>query len=125
VAGIAARLAAAAPSVVFVALGCPKQEHLIRRLRPAAPGAWFLGVGISFSYVAGAVHRAPGWMRRSGLEWVYRLLQEPKRLARRYLRNDLPFGLRMAGLCLKARFLSRVGSGAPPPRLTPDAGGSG
>jgi N-acetylglucosaminyldiphosphoundecaprenol N-acetyl-beta-D-mannosaminyltransferase len=50
-----------------------------------------VGVGISFSFVAGQVARAPAWMRKSGLEWVHRLTQEPQRLARRYLLEDLPF----------------------------------
>ncbi len=79
------------PHIVFVGLGSPKQEQLIRQLRGLRPQAWFLGVGISFSFVAGDVQRAPPWMRRSGLEWVHRLAQEPQRLAGRYLRDGLPF----------------------------------
>jgi N-acetylglucosaminyldiphosphoundecaprenol N-acetyl-beta-D-mannosaminyltransferase len=114
---IAGRLARARPDIVYVALGCPKQEHLIQHLRPAAPGAWYLGVGISFSYVAGDVRRAPAWMRRWGLEWIFRLAQEPRRLARRYLRNDIPFGLRLAGLALWARLTALIAPGRRPPRL--------
>lgn len=79
------------PDIVFVGLGSPKQEQLVRRLRDLRPQAWFLGVGISFSFVAGEVRRAPAWMQRSGLEWAHRLAQEPRRLARRYLRDGLPF----------------------------------
>jgi N-acetylglucosaminyldiphosphoundecaprenol N-acetyl-beta-D-mannosaminyltransferase len=67
-------------------------------------------VGISLSYLAGTVRRAPAWVRRIGLEWVYRLVQEPGRLARRYLRDDLPFALRVGGLALRARF-GRSGQG--------------
>jgi N-acetylglucosaminyldiphosphoundecaprenol N-acetyl-beta-D-mannosaminyltransferase len=52
-------------------------------------------VGISFSFVAGQVARAPAWMRASGLEWVHRLSQEPGRLARRYLLDDLPFAFEL------------------------------
>jgi N-acetylglucosaminyldiphosphoundecaprenol N-acetyl-beta-D-mannosaminyltransferase len=60
-------------------------------LRSDLPRAWMMGVGISFSFVAGRVSRAPRWMQQIGLEWVWRLAQEPRRLARRYLIEDLPF----------------------------------
>src|SRR5262245_46886249 len=70
-----------APDIVLVALGSPKQELLIARLRDRLPGAWWLGVGISFSFLSGHVRRAPRWMRRTGLEWLHRLVQEPRRLA--------------------------------------------
>lgn len=87
------RVADARPQIVLVALGCPKQEQVIQRLRPHMPEAWFIGVGITFSFVAGEVSRAPVWMRRVGLEWFHRLLQEPGRLARRYLVDGIPFAL--------------------------------
>lgn len=93
---LAAQLAITRPDIVFVALGSPKQEALIERLRPILPNAWWLGVGISFSFVAGAVRRAPPWLQRSGLEWLHRMVQEPNRLLRRYLVDDLPFGIAMA-----------------------------
>lgn len=93
---LAAQLARARPDIVFVALGSPKQEALIERLRPVLPRAWWLGVGISFSFVAGDVRRAPPWLRRIGLEWLHRMAQEPKRLLRRYLVDDLPFGIALA-----------------------------
>jgi len=87
-----------APRIVFVALGFPKQDLLIRTLRGAAPHASFLGVGIGFSYVAGDLSSPPGWLCNLGLEWAYRLAQEPtRRLARRYLVDGLPFGLRLMG----------------------------
>ena len=86
----------AAPRIVFVALGFPKQDLLIRSLRHSLPGASFLGVGISLSYVTGDLSRAPGWICRLGLEWAYRLSQQPtRRLARRYLVDGLPFALRL------------------------------
>lgn len=84
-------LTEAKPDLLLVGLGSPKQERLIHALRPHFPATWMVGVGISFSFVAGQVARAPAWMRKSGLEWVHRLKQEPKRLARRYLLEDLPF----------------------------------
>jgi N-acetylglucosaminyldiphosphoundecaprenol N-acetyl-beta-D-mannosaminyltransferase len=87
----------AQPDIVFVGLGSPKQEQLIVRLRPLLPGAWWLGVGVSFSFVCGQVRRAPLWLQRLGLEWLHRLLQEPARLARRYLVQGVPFlGLLLA-----------------------------
>lgn len=86
----------AAPRIVFVALGFPKQDLLIRILRSSLPHASFLGVGISLSYATGEVSRAPGWICHLGLEWAYRLSQEPtRRLARRYLVDGLPFSLRL------------------------------
>ena len=88
-------LVAAAPDIIYVALGSPKQERLIRQLRGRLPSAWWIGVGISFSFVAGHVKRAPRWMQRYGLEWMHRLAQEPRRLARRYLVQGLPFGARV------------------------------
>jgi N-acetylglucosaminyldiphosphoundecaprenol N-acetyl-beta-D-mannosaminyltransferase len=96
-------LRAARPDLVYVALGSPKELHVIRALRPALPGAWWLGVGISLSFLAGHVRRAPHWMQRSGLEWLHRLVQEPRRLARRYLIDDLPFALRLLAGAWHAR----------------------
>jgi N-acetylglucosaminyldiphosphoundecaprenol N-acetyl-beta-D-mannosaminyltransferase len=92
-------LVAARPDIVFVALGSPKQERLIAELRPLLPSAWWLGVGISFSFLTGDVKRAPQWMQRIGIEWVHRLIQEPRRLFARYLIHGLPFA---AGLFAKA-----------------------
>jgi N-acetylglucosaminyldiphosphoundecaprenol N-acetyl-beta-D-mannosaminyltransferase len=93
------QLQSAKPDIVFVGLGSPKQELLIRRLKSSLPGTWWLGVGISFSFLVGEVQRAPLWMQRSGLEWAHRLSQEPRRLAKRYLVQGLPF---VAGLFVRA-----------------------
>jgi N-acetylglucosaminyldiphosphoundecaprenol N-acetyl-beta-D-mannosaminyltransferase len=89
------RLLSARPDIVFVALGSPKQELLINQLRDCLPSSWWLGIGISFSFMAGRVKRAPPWMQRAGIEWLHRLLHEPRRLAKRYLVHDIPFALRM------------------------------
>jgi N-acetylglucosaminyldiphosphoundecaprenol N-acetyl-beta-D-mannosaminyltransferase len=86
-----AELTRTQPDLLLVGLGSPKQERLIHALRPRFPKMWMVGVGISFSFVAGHVTRAPSWMRESGLEWIHRFAQEPRRLARRYLLEDLPF----------------------------------
>jgi N-acetylglucosaminyldiphosphoundecaprenol N-acetyl-beta-D-mannosaminyltransferase len=88
-------LVGAEPDIVYVALGSPKQEFLIRDLRDGLPRAWWIGVGISFSFVAGTVRRAPRWVQRIGCEWVHRLAQEPRRLAKRYLVHGVPFALRL------------------------------
>jgi N-acetylglucosaminyldiphosphoundecaprenol N-acetyl-beta-D-mannosaminyltransferase len=85
------------PDVLLVALGSPKQEWLIHALRALLPCTWCIGIGISLSFVAGEIRRAPAWMRRSGLEWFHRMCQEPRRLTKRYLIDDLPFALRLFG----------------------------
>nr|BFE83688.1 hypothetical protein GCM10020093_062890 [Planobispora longispora] len=99
-------LLAAAPRLVFVGLGFPKQDRLIAALREDLPTTWFVGCGAAVSFTAGAVPRAPGWMQRVGLEWLFRLCSEPGRLARRYLVNDLPFALRLLTVCLVRRLFS-------------------
>jgi N-acetylglucosaminyldiphosphoundecaprenol N-acetyl-beta-D-mannosaminyltransferase len=98
----------AAPRIVFVALGFPKQDLLIRSLRSGLPGASFLGVGISLSYATGEVTRAPDWLCSLGLEWAHRLSQEPTlKLSRRYLVDGLPFGLRLMASAARHRFRRR------------------
>jgi N-acetylglucosaminyldiphosphoundecaprenol N-acetyl-beta-D-mannosaminyltransferase len=86
------RLAACGADIVYVALGSPKQERLISRLKVVLPRAWWLGVGNSFSFLSGHVKRAPLWMQRMGVEWLHRLCQEPRRLFKRYIVSGLPFG---------------------------------
>jgi len=83
-------------SVVFVALGCPKQEQMIALLQPYLPNAVFIAVGGSFEMIAGITGRAPKWMQKAGMEWLYRLSIEPKRLWKRYLVEGVPgvFALR-------------------------------
>jgi N-acetylglucosaminyldiphosphoundecaprenol N-acetyl-beta-D-mannosaminyltransferase len=97
------RLLDARPDIVLVALGAPKQERLIRELRPLLPRAWFFGVGISLSFVTGEVRRAPALLRAAGLEWAHRLAQEPRRLCSRYLRDGLPFAARLGLWALRRR----------------------
>jgi N-acetylglucosaminyldiphosphoundecaprenol N-acetyl-beta-D-mannosaminyltransferase len=97
-------LLAAKPAIVYVALGSPKQEQWISQLRPLLPEAWWIGVGISFSFVCGHVKRAPVWMQRCGIEWLHRLFQEPRRLFKRYIIHDLPFVLVLLGSAVRTRF---------------------
>ncbi len=92
------------PNFVFVALGFPKGERLIHRIRDCVPKAWWLGVGAAFDFVSGNIKRAPGWMQDTGTEWVYRISQDPKRLAERYLVHDLPFAATLFSRSIKRRF---------------------
>jgi N-acetylglucosaminyldiphosphoundecaprenol N-acetyl-beta-D-mannosaminyltransferase len=85
------RLRAARPDLVLVALGSPKQERWIHRSLPGLRPAVAIGVGASLDFVTGRVRRAPGWMSAAGLEWLFRLFQEPRRLAVRYLWKDPRF----------------------------------
>lgn len=94
----------AQPDIIYVALGSPKEDNLIAQLRACVPRAWCIGVGISFSWVAGQLPRAPLWMQQAGLEWLHRLAHEPRRLMRRYLIDDLPFAARLFGVVLKQRW---------------------
>ncbi len=77
--------------IIYVALGYPREEMVIKRLKEKYPAAWIIGVGISFSFVSGQVKRAPKWMQAIGFEWFFRLIQEPKRLYPRYLLKGIPF----------------------------------
>lgn len=78
------RINGSGAGLVFVGLGCPKQEHWMMRRRGAI-AAVMLGVGAAFDFHAGTVARAPHWMRKNGLEWLHRLFSEPQRLWKRYL----------------------------------------
>lgn len=85
------RIRAARPELVLVAFGAPKQELWIHRNRDRLRPAVALGIGASIDFVAGRVRRAPRWMSRGGLEWLWRLSHEPRRLWRRYLVEDPRF----------------------------------
>lgn len=93
---IAKTLVAAKPDLVMMAFGAPKQELLIDRIADEVRPAVMLGIGASLDFLAGTQQRAPAIMRRVGLEWFYRLAQEPGRLWRRYLINDPKFALVLA-----------------------------
>jgi N-acetylglucosaminyldiphosphoundecaprenol N-acetyl-beta-D-mannosaminyltransferase len=81
---------ASGATLVFVGLGCPKQEVWMAQHRGKI-NAVMLGVGAAFDYHAGTLQRAPVWMQRFGFEWAYRLLKEPRRLWRRYLNTNSAF----------------------------------
>ena len=82
VAALGRALADARPHLIFVALGSPRQELLIEELRRAYAAGFYLGLGGAFDVYAGIKKRAPRWMQRCGLEWLYRLLREPARARR-------------------------------------------
>ncbi|MDH4386881.1 MAG: WecB/TagA/CpsF family glycosyltransferase [Caulobacter sp.] len=81
---LAARIACSAADVVWIGLPTPRQEFLMQRLAPRT-GVTLIGVGAAFDFHTGAVRRAPPWMQKSGLEFLFRLASDPRRLWRRYL----------------------------------------
>ena len=103
IAALASTLCELAPDLVYVALGAPKQENVIAALRERLPGTWWLGVGISLSFISHQIPRAPLWMQQIGLEWLHRLAQEPRRLAGRYLLDDLPYVVGLLARSLRTR----------------------
>src|SRR5258708_56136 len=74
-----------AADIIWVGLGTPKQDYWVARHRVSLTGPALIAVGAAFDFHAGLVRQAPRWMQRNGLEWLFRLLQEPRRLADRYL----------------------------------------
>ncbi len=82
--------------VVWVGIGQPKQERWMHQMRPYLKAPLLVGVGAAFDFHAGLVAQAPGWMQRNGLEWIYRLAREPRRLWRRYARYNPRFVLAFA-----------------------------
>lgn len=98
-----ARLREAAPHVLFVCLGSPKQELWMARHAMDLATTVLVGVGAAVDVLGGQVREAPAWMTRVGLEWAFRLAQEPRRLARRYLWDDPRFFWWMAAERLTRR----------------------
>jgi N-acetylglucosaminyldiphosphoundecaprenol N-acetyl-beta-D-mannosaminyltransferase len=90
------RVRAARPDLLLVCLGAPKAELFLDRIRERVAPAVGLCFGGTLDFYVGRVRRAPRWMQRAGLEWLFRLAQEPRRLARRYLINDPAFLLVLA-----------------------------
>ncbi len=87
---IARLIASREPGLLLVAMGVPKQEKWISRYRSMLPSCVVIGVGGSFDVLSGKVRRAPGWVQRAGLEWLYRIIRQPSRLKRAV---DLPLFL--------------------------------
>jgi N-acetylglucosaminyldiphosphoundecaprenol N-acetyl-beta-D-mannosaminyltransferase len=88
---VAHRIDSDAADVVWVGLGVPKQELWMARMRPRLQAPVLVGVGAAFDFLAGRKRQAPAWMQARGLEWLFRLSQEPARLLPRYLRYNPAF----------------------------------
>lgn len=94
-AAVVGRIAATRPDILLVAMGVPRQEMWIHRWVTEGHCTMAIGVGALFDFLSGAVPRAPYWMRRSRLEWLFRLAVEPGRLWRRYILGNPLFLLRV------------------------------
>jgi len=90
-------ITAARPDILWVGLSTPKQEKFMAEYLSKLEVTLMVGVGAAFDFHSGRVKQSPRWMQRSGLEWFYRLCQEPRRLAGRYLKNNPWFVLKIAG----------------------------
>ena len=104
----------AKPDLVVMALGCPKQELLMHRWKNDIAPAVAIGSGATLDFIAGNVSRSPVWMSDAGLEWLYRLAREPRRLAYRYLVRDpkiLKVAWQMLRLPPEARVLEETQTG--------------
>ena len=90
------------PDIIWVGLGTPKQDYWVASHRSALTAPVLIAVGAAFDFHAGLIRQAPRWMQQSGLEWLFRLSQEPRRLAYRYLVYNPLFvfqlGLQLSGL---------------------------
>ncbi|MEE9351330.1 MAG: WecB/TagA/CpsF family glycosyltransferase [Thiotrichaceae bacterium] len=91
--GIAEKINKSGAEFLFVAMSSPKKENFINRWKNKFGVSFVMGVGGTFDIVAGKTQRAPVWMQKSGLEWFYRVMQEPARLWKRYLYTNSKFAL--------------------------------
>jgi N-acetylglucosaminyldiphosphoundecaprenol N-acetyl-beta-D-mannosaminyltransferase len=91
----------AAPHILFVAMSSPRKEHWLSTHAASLGIPFAMGVGGSIDIVAGITARAPAWMRRTGLEWFFRFLQEPRRMWRRYLVSNTLFALQLAAALVR------------------------
>ena len=109
---LAEQVAAARPDIFWVGLSTPKQERFMAGYLPKLDVPVMIGVGAAFDFHTGRTAQAPRWMQRSGLEWFYRLCHEPRRLWRRYLRNNPLF---LYYLCLQGLGAKRFRGEFSPP----------
>ena len=93
---LAEMVRAAKPDILWVGLSTPKQEKFMVEFLPKLDVTLMIGVGAAFDFHAGRVRQAPRWMQRSGLEWLFRMASEPRRLGMRYLKNNPQFALKIA-----------------------------
>jgi N-acetylglucosaminyldiphosphoundecaprenol N-acetyl-beta-D-mannosaminyltransferase len=106
---VAARINGDRPDVVWVGIGAPKQEKWMARMRSRLDAPVLAGVGAAFDFIAERKGQAPVWMQNRGLEWAFRLSQEPRRLLPRYLRYNPAFVAAFARQYLRARRPRRRG----------------
>jgi N-acetylglucosaminyldiphosphoundecaprenol N-acetyl-beta-D-mannosaminyltransferase len=92
--------------IVWVGLGAPKQDWWVANHRSLLNAPVLIAVGAAFDFHSGAVKQAPGWMQRNGLEWLFRLTQDPRRLWRRYILDNSRFMLRLGCSAVRGRFPS-------------------
>jgi N-acetylglucosaminyldiphosphoundecaprenol N-acetyl-beta-D-mannosaminyltransferase len=90
--------------LLFVAITSPKKETFIERWKDDLGVDFVMGVGGTFDVIAGKVRRAPVWMQRSGLEWLFRVIQEPRRMWKRYLVTNVKFAAMLTGALLKRAY---------------------
>jgi len=95
-------------SLIFVALGCPKQEIWMKRMKGKINGV-MVGVGGAFPVYAGITKRAPLWMQKTSLEWLFRMIQEPGRLWKRYLVTNSKFIFLSLIELIRIRVLKKTG----------------
>ena len=102
---IAKQIAESKANILFVGISSPKKEKFLYKYKHILKNVNFImGVGGSFDVIAGKIKRAPKWMQKYGLEWVYRLVQEPRRMWRRYLIGNTKFIILVIKEFLKTRF---------------------
>jgi len=96
--------------ILLVALGAPRQERWVQANLELCQANVGIGIGSAFDIISGDKPRAPGWMKDNGLEWLYRLKQDPQRLAKRYLVEDSPFLIHLLRVVVTNRLRSKGGS---------------
>lgn len=101
---VALEINSSGAQVVWVGTGQPKQERWMREMRPLLDAPLLVGVGAAFDFHAGIVSQAPAWMRERGLEWLYRLSREPRRLWRRYATQNPRFMAAFARQYISSRY---------------------
>jgi N-acetylglucosaminyldiphosphoundecaprenol N-acetyl-beta-D-mannosaminyltransferase len=104
---VAEEIRAAGPDFLFVAMSSPRKEYFLGEHGPSIDGVFAMGVGGAIDVMAGETRRAPPWMQRLGLEWLYRLVQEPGRLLPRYATTNTRFVLLVGREWLRRRLRGR------------------
>lgn len=117
---LTAQVSALQPSIIWVGLSTPKQERFMSEYLERLDTTLMFGVGAAFDFHSGRVRQAPSWIQRAGLEWLFRMCCEPRRLARRYLTNNPIFVWKITGQLLGLRhypteFPNAVGLDSPAP----------